>query len=66
MVQHNKVNKQFPIGSCKAAGYEGCCDPKQGAICWGSGGDTCYCDELCYSYGDCCHDVADIGCIGKL
>ena len=22
----------------------------------------CYCDQICHIYGDCCSDVADIGC----
>ena len=30
----------------------------------GSGG-FCYCDLLCYSYGDCCSDIADIGCVAQ-
>ena len=27
-----------------------------------SGSASCYCDHVCYLFGDCCSDVADIGC----
>ena len=27
-----------------------------------SGSASCYCDHICYVIGDCCSDVADIGC----
>ena len=39
-------------------GYNGCCT---GAGCTGSDG-VCYCDQLCYNFGDCCTDILDIGC----
>ncbi len=30
-------------------------------MCLGSDG-VCYCDQVCYSFGDCCHDIQSIGC----
>ena len=26
------------------------------------GNNGCYCDNVCHIYGDCCSDIADIGC----
>ena len=53
-------------GSCKDAGYESCCHPSDqaGATCFGDP-NICYCDQVCFSFGDCCDDVTDIGCIRK-
>ena len=46
--------------------YSGCCVPSLSQTCWNYG---CYCDQICHTVGDCCSDVADIGChpptIGK-
>ena len=39
-----------------AAGFPACCE---GEDCRGSP-QTCYCDELCHSVGDCCEDINDI------
>ena len=52
-------------GSCVAMGYVGCCNPQDSTSCLGSG-NTCYCDELCYEFNDCCDDVTQIGCIGMI
>lgn len=50
--------------SCVAAGFhDGCCTSSQPS-CQGTNGTTsCYCDQLCYTVGDCCNDVSEIGCI---
>ena len=39
-----------------AAGFSACCEDED---CRGSP-QTCYCDELCHSVGDCCEDIGDI------
>ncbi|XP_019854098.1 PREDICTED: neurotrypsin-like [Amphimedon queenslandica] len=45
---------------CVAANYTGCCTAYP---CHGAGSSLCYCDASCYIYGDCCPDVASIGCV---
>ena len=43
-------------------GYHKCCIPGTDSIsCHGSDG-ICYCDKNCYSFGDCCQDIDQIGC----
>ena len=42
-------------GSCVDAGFVGCCD----SSCYVG---SCYCDQICHTYGDCCDDIEDIGC----
>lgn len=37
-------------------GYTECCT---GFDCFGSPAD-CYCDALCYDFGDCCYDADTI------
>ena len=49
-------------GSCADQNFNGCCF---GPDCHGSD-DICYCDQVCYSYGDCCHDIQDIGCYASM
>ena len=49
-------------GSCVDAGYTGCC---VNGNCEGISGEIpfpCYCDSLCYAFGDCCDDIHLIGC----
>ena len=31
-------------------------------------GQTCYCDQVCHMFGECCYDILQIGChsYGKL
>ena len=50
-----------PSGSCLALNlnYSGCCVWSLSPTCWNYG---CYCDQICHTAGDCCSDVADIGC----
>ena len=46
--------------------YSGCCVWSLSPPC---GNNGCYCDQFCHTAGDCCSDVADIGChpiIGKI
>jgi hypothetical protein len=44
-------------GSLGKADVTGSCSNDQGAaLCGGKGTGTCYCDELCSGYGDCCSD----------
>ena len=46
------------VGSCASLNITGCC--ANGTCYTGTG---CYCDQLCYQYNDCCHDIASIGCL---
>ena len=49
------------LGSCLALNlsYFGCCVSFLSQTC---GNNGCYCDHVCHIYGDCCSDVANIGC----
>ena len=49
------------LGSCLAlnVSYSGCCLWALSPTCINEG---CYCDHMCHSLGDCCSDIADIGC----
>ena len=49
------------IGSCRALNlsYSGCCELFLSPPCSING---CHCDQGCHYHGDCCHDIADIGC----
>ncbi len=49
------------VGSCSDQDFNGCCIPGESPSCLGSDG-ICYCDQVCYSFGDCCHDIQNIGC----
>ena len=49
----------------------GCCNSSLAADCRiqsfnGFNSTSCYCDEECYHYNNCCDDILDIGCFGKL
>ena len=44
-----------PGGFCVDAGFVGCCVS-------GCFVGSCFCDQICYVFGDCCDDIADIGC----
>lgn len=48
----------FLVGSCEVVGYDGCC---QFGTCIGNTTD-CFCDEKCFTLGDCCSDIHKIGC----
>ena len=61
----NKITCSDP-GSCIQKGFQGCCDPNLSSECYGSAGTSCYCDELCYQFNDCCFDIDQIGCLGKV
>lgn len=50
-----------PIG--KADILSGSCASSEVNYCGGQGDGSCYCDEACSRYGDCCHDV-DV-CLGE-
>ena len=53
-------------GSCAGLGFDGCCEPTIDQNCHGTDG-ICYCDKVCYNFGDCCNDVEEIQCFnGKL
>ena len=54
----------FKTGSCLEAGFKSCCDPNTADNCFGYP-PTCYCDEICYDFGDCCGDVVQAGCLGR-
>ena len=47
------------IGSCTAAGFSSCCIPGDSASCYGNP-PTCYCDEVCFKFDDCCSDIGKI------
>ncbi|XP_019856578.1 PREDICTED: LOW QUALITY PROTEIN: deleted in malignant brain tumors 1 protein-like [Amphimedon queenslandica] len=51
-------------GSCLSLNlpYTGCCNLSYSPACSSNG---CYCDAICYLFGDCCGDIEDIGCILK-
>ena len=54
--------KKCILGRCSGLGFnDGCCVPGQNQNCHGSDG-ICYCDEVCYNYGDCCEDIEEINC----
>ena len=50
-------------GSCVEKGFQGCCTFNCQVY---SPTGICYCDEICHSVGDCCSDILDIDCYGKL
>uniref|UniRef100_A0A1X7U1B7 Deleted in malignant brain tumors 1 protein n=1 Tax=Amphimedon queenslandica TaxID=400682 RepID=A0A1X7U1B7_AMPQE len=50
-----------PLGSCGLAGFTECCNTSVAPNCFGET-QNCYCDYTCYEFGDCCDDIADIGC----
>ena len=54
------------IGSCVENGYQGCCDSGALNCSVSSTSGSCYCDQLCHHYNDCCSDILEIGCFGKL
>ena len=41
--------------------FNGCCSLSDYPSCLGSD-DICYCDQICYMFGDCCMDIQKIGC----
>ena len=49
------------LDSCLALNlnYSGCCVISMSPPCSNNG---CYCDENCYSWNDCCSDIANISC----
>ena len=57
------MNKSYLscLGSCLSLNlnYSGCCDYSQPLLCSNNG---CYCDQSCYSFGDCCSDIGNISC----
>ena len=57
------VSKKIAPSTCSAAGYTGgCCDSGN---CFVAAGN-CYCNASCHLNGNCCPDIADIGCAGKI
>ena len=52
------LNKPI-LGSCVAQGFTGCCTS---SCAVSSNVSTCYCDQLCYNFGDCCSDIEETGC----
>ena len=49
-------------GSCVAAGFENCCNLGNSPNCYGNP-PSCFCDHLCYDFGDCCSDIEQV-CAG--
>lgn len=54
----------FSAGSCGLAGFTECCNTSIESDCFGATG-TCFCDESCYEFGNCCDDIEDVGCLGQ-
>ena len=49
----------------------GCCNPDLVTDCivgsaYSFPYTSCLCDKSCYLFSDCCDDILDIGCFGKL
>ena len=57
---HSYVLDKPIIGSCVAQGFNGCCT--EGSCSVSAGGSTCYCDQVCHNFGDCCSDIEEAGC----
>ena len=52
-------------GSIGKADLVGSCETPAGVdFCGGKGTGTCWCDEACLDYGDCCSDVGEVCGIG--
>ena len=49
-------------GSCVDAGYVGCCDDGDCKVVVRTSPFPCFCDAVCYIYGDCCDDIAHTDC----
>ena len=47
-------------GSCVQSNFSGCC--QSGDCKAKDGAALCYCNQSCYSNGDCCYDVQAVGC----
>ena len=48
------------IGSCVDAGFEDCCNSDIDGSCIVNGFPSCFCDQMCYLFNDCCFDIAEI------
>ena len=61
LYKYNEFTHIIILGSCLALNlsYNGCCMSSLSPSCSNNG---CYCDLICHTYGDCCSDVANIGC----
>lgn len=63
IAQAGCVNGTVTPSSCQAANYtadsNGCCTS---GSCRGVGDTVCYCDQLCYTFNDCCGDLNATGC----
>ena len=56
----------LPSGSCAGLGFtDGCCSPTATQNCHGTD-SICYCDEVCYNFGDCCEDIEEINCFNGI
>ena len=70
-ISSNQVKNinNFYLGHCVGQGFDGCCNPNVQESCKGSDDNAlspCFCDQVCYQYGDCCNDISQIGCfVGK-
>lgn len=53
---------------CTGAGFRECCNPDVTSTCQvqveSSNGSiaSCYCDRMCFQFGDCCEDILDVPC----
>lgn len=50
------------VGSCVDAAFDGCCIDGECKITSDTIPVSCYCDSLCYTFGDCCDDIALTNC----
>jgi len=60
---HDAEAERGPIG--KADAERGSCEEDGTLLCGGPGTDTCWCDELCLDFEDCCSDAAPVCGIGE-
>ena len=50
-------------GSCVDAGFSGCCEGDNCEVFPSSNFSfSCFCDVMCFKYGDCCDDISITGC----
>ena len=50
-------------GSCVDAGFVGCCVEDDCEVFAPSYPISCFCDEDCFLYNDCCDDITNTGCV---
>ncbi len=54
------VGEEAPRGPLGKADAAGSCAGTTGSLCGGKGSGSCYCDDACQGYGDCCADYEPV------